>query len=137
MSIVASYNGLISASNSVSASNSSDSANNSSKNPSTTSNSSKVQAFASTLLDNTSLAAASCPNGDRWVFLQDTQGNVRGCLYSISSSKWTVLPNTTIPTTAKLGSALGASCEDIPASLSSSGILDSGRYVRILPQSLM
>ena len=95
----------------------------------------RVQAFASTVLSNTSLAAASCPNGDRWVFLQDTQGNVRGCQYSISSSKWSVLPNTTIPTTANLGSPLGASCEDIPDSLSSP-YLSSGRYVRILPHSL-
>ena len=118
MFIMTIYKGLISASNSVSAD-----------------NSSQVQAFASIVLKNTSLAAASCPNGDRWLFLQDTQGNVRGCSYSVSLAKWTVLPNTAIPTTAKLGSALGASCEDIPASLSS-GNLATGTYVRILPHSL-
>ncbi len=42
-----------------------------------------------------------------------------------------MLPVQTIPTTAKFGSALGASCENIPASLSTQN-LDTGKYVRFL-----
>ncbi|CAD6591448.1 MAG: hypothetical protein ASARMPREDX12_005172 [Alectoria sarmentosa] len=100
--------------------------------PSITPNSSTgTQDLTPIIVNNTSIAAASCPNGDRWVFLQDIQGNVRGCQYSVSSSTWSVLPNTTIPTTAKLGSALGASCEDVSASLSSPNLY-SGRYISVL-----
>ncbi len=96
--------------------------------PITTNSSTVTKDTIPIVLNGTSLAAASCPNGDRWVFLQDVQGNVRGCQYSVSSSNWSVLPNTTIPATAKLGSPLGASCEDIEAGLSSPN-LNSGRYV--------
>lgn len=68
-------------------------------------------------LANTSIAATSCSNSDRWVFSQDIDGNLRGAQFIVSNSTWN-LPSTSYNfTPAKLGTALGASCFDVPVML--------------------
>ncbi len=68
-------------------------------------------------LANTSIAATSCPNSDRWVFSQDIAGDIRGAQHVHSNSIWS-FPSTSYNfTPAKLGIALGASCFDVPAML--------------------
>ena len=78
---------------------------------------------------NTSIASTTCPNGDRWVFMQDQQNNVRAALRTSQSSAWQITTNATIPSTAKPGSPLGASCVQIPDN--SNGNLSPGLLVRI------
>ncbi|KAL9115552.1 MAG: hypothetical protein Q9187_007294, partial [Circinaria calcarea] len=81
------------------------------------------------VLRNTSIASATCLNGDRWVFFQDTNGYIRGAQYFLSASTWTVTSNRTIEAEAKIGTPLGASCVDIPASVAAE--------VRIIPPRLL
>lgn len=83
------------------------------------------------VLRNTSIASATCLNGDRWVFLQDTNGNIRGAQYSLSASTWSITSNQTIEADAKIGTPLSASCVDIPASVAAgSQFLPPGLLVR-------
>ena len=63
---------------------------------------------------NTSIASTTCPNGDRWVFIQDQRNDIRAAQRTSQSSVWQVTTNTTIPSTAKPGSPLGASCVQLP-----------------------
>ena len=83
------------------------------------------------VLRNTSIASATCLNGDRWVFIQDKNGNIRGAQYSLSASTWSVTSNQTIEADAKIGTPLSASCVDIPASVAAgSQFLPPGLLVR-------
>ena len=63
---------------------------------------------------NTSIASTTCPNGDRWVFVQDQRNSIRAARRTSQSSVWQITPNMTIPSTAKPGSPLGASCVQVP-----------------------
>lgn len=65
------------------------------------------------LLQSTSVAAASCADGDRWVFMQDVSGNIRAAQYSSSNSSWQFAPEQQNFTAAKLGTSMGASCVNI------------------------
>ena len=78
---------------------------------------------------NTSIASTTCPNGDRWVFMQDQRNNVRAAQRASQSSAWQITTNVTIPSTAKPGSPLGASCVQIPDN--SNNNLSPGVLVRI------
>ncbi|MCJ1242397.1 hypothetical protein MMC14_010405 [Varicellaria rhodocarpa] len=68
-----------------------------------------------TIASNTSVAAASCDNGDRWVFLQDVVGNIRGAHFTFSTSRWTVASDALNFATPQLQTGLGASCANISA----------------------
>ena len=67
-----------------------------------------------TIFENTSIASATCPNGDRWVFFQDVFGGLRSVQYSQAMSTWRVPANGTIPSVAQLGTSLSAACVIVP-----------------------
>ena len=64
-------------------------------------------------LDDTAIASTICPDGERWVFVQNADGIVRGA--STSSSTWTFTTNTTIETYVKTNSPLDAACIEYPS----------------------
>lgn len=75
------------------------------------------QSLSPIILKNSSLAATSCPNGDRWVSLQDIRGNVRGRLLLII---------------VKLECVAGSNdTNDCEASMSTQN-LNTGTYVKFL-----
>ena len=82
-----------------------------------------------TILFNTSIAATHCMPNDRWVFLQDVTGTIRGAQFSVSTSSW----NTTLQafnfTPAMMGTALSASCVYLTDTYGLSGSLSLGPYV--------
>ena len=96
-------------------------------NPSIPSNSSTTPDLSPTILSNTSIAATICPNGDRFVFFQDTKGMLRVAQWS-TDSDWAVRSNDTIPSNARLGTSLSASCVNIPVGLGAD--VNPGRFVR-------
>ena len=48
---------------------------------------------AQVILDDTSLAALSLPNGDRQLFFQDSTGLIRRAVRTASNSQWSTSPN--------------------------------------------
>ncbi|MCJ1438483.1 hypothetical protein MMC27_007873 [Xylographa pallens] len=90
---------------------------------------------ADTVLTNTSIAATTCPSGDRWVFLQDTNGTIRAAQYSSPTSSWSVTriqPNQSPP---KRNTSLSASCVIIPPDLASNDLipgLSPGLYISLI-----
>lgn len=83
-----------------------------------------------TILPNTSIAATSCIPGDRWVFLQDVTGAIRGAQYSVSNSTWNTQPQQFNFAPTKVGTALSASCVDLADVSSLEAALSPGLYVR-------
>lgn len=81
-----------------------------------------------TILSNTSIAATICPNGDRFLFFQDIKGIIR-VAQSSSDSNWAVRPNNTVPSNARIGTSLSASCVNIPVGLNFD--VNPGRFVSI------
>ena len=77
------------------------------------------------LIQETSIAATTCANEDRWVFMQDVAGNIRAAEYSTSNSSWTFATEQYNFTSAKLGTPLSASCVNITEDVG----LDLGTYV--------
>ncbi|MCJ1471659.1 hypothetical protein MMC13_000299 [Lambiella insularis] len=69
----------------------------------------------SSLQANTSLAAVTCDNGDRWVFLQDINGQIRGAQYSSSAGSWSVSSNAYNFAIPAPGTGLAASCSNASA----------------------
>ena len=67
------------------------------------------------ILHNTSMAAVSCGIGDRWVFLQDKDGLIRGAQFSASTSDWSVSSNAYSFQTASMGTTVAASCSNASA----------------------
>ena len=78
-------------------------------------------------LANTSIAAVSCPNNDRWVFSQDLSGSIRAAQFT--NSTWSFASTSYNFTPAKLGTALGASCFEFPTITNGFSILSAGTYV--------
>ena len=66
------------------------------------------------ILLNTPIACAICPTGDRWLFFQDQKNNVRAAIQSPGST-WN-FHTSTIPSTARPGSPLSASCITLSSS---------------------
>ena len=69
------------------------------------------------VLRNSSIASTICPNGGRWVFIQDQQNNLRTLQRSHQSSSWIFSPNTTIPSNAKPGTPLSVSCIELASGM--------------------
>lgn len=87
--------------------------------------------LSATVLANTSIATTICPGGDRLLFFQDVCGKLRVAQRSVDSD-WAIRPNDTIPSNARLGTALSASCVNIPVGLPSNVYLNPGRFVSSL-----
>lgn len=85
-----------------------------------------------TILPNTSIAATSCVPGDRWVFIQDATGAIRGAQFTISNSTWSTKPQEFNSTPTSNGTALSASCVNFTEDSGSVG-LSAGLYVRSPP----
>ncbi|MCJ1385406.1 hypothetical protein MMC17_008529 [Xylographa soralifera] len=68
---------------------------------------------AYSLLNDTAIAATTCANGDRWVFLQDTAGIIRAFQNMALTSDWNKTSISFNFTNALVGTALSASCIDI------------------------
>ena len=84
------------------------------------------------LMQNTSIAATYCPNGDRWVFMQDDGGNIQAAQYLHSVSLWNITSSHYNFTNAILGTALSATCVntlDLNASCHANYGLPLGQYV--------
>lgn len=64
----------------------------------------------SSIQANTSLAAVTCGNGDRWVFLQDINGQIRGAQYSSTAASWSVSSNAYSFGTPAPNTGVAASC---------------------------
>ncbi|MCJ1320299.1 hypothetical protein MMC15_005637 [Xylographa vitiligo] len=73
-------------------------------------------ADSQTILRNTSIASTTCPNGDRWIFFQDTSGSIRQAQYLAGGATWRVASNGTIPSVPRAGTPLSATCVEVPAS---------------------
>ncbi|MCJ1290002.1 hypothetical protein MMC34_001537 [Xylographa carneopallida] len=67
-----------------------------------------------TILENTSIASTTCPNGDRWIFFQDTSGSIRQAQYPADGTIWRVASNGTIPSIPRAGTPLSATCVEVP-----------------------
>ncbi|MCJ1263818.1 hypothetical protein MMC22_003688 [Lobaria immixta] len=98
-------------------------------NSSIPSDSSTTPALSPTILSNASIAATICPNGDRYVFFQDIKGILRVAQWS-STSDWAVRSNDTIPSNARSGTSLSASCVSIPVGLASD--VNPGRFISLV-----
>ena len=53
------------------------------------------------ILNDTSLAAVSTSDGNRHVFFQDASWNIRECVFTLSTGKWSALTSSVIATDAK------------------------------------
>lgn len=84
-----------------------------------------LPAGAPKLLQQTSIAATSCADEDRWVFMQDTVGNIRAAQYSNFNWSWRFATEQYNFTAAKIGTPLSASCVNITEDVG----LDLGTYV--------
>ncbi|MCJ1322270.1 hypothetical protein MMC15_007618 [Xylographa vitiligo] len=73
---------------------------------------SPTNAAKSSIQVNTSLAAVTCDNGDRWVFLQDIKGQIRGAQRSSSSASWSISSNAYNFGTPAPGTGMAASCSN-------------------------
>ncbi|MCJ1403625.1 hypothetical protein MMC11_006848 [Xylographa trunciseda] len=73
---------------------------------------SPTNAAKSSIQVNTSLAAVTCDNGDRWVFLQDINGQIRAAQRSSSSASWSVSSNAYSFGTPAPGTGVAASCSN-------------------------
>ncbi|MCJ1434315.1 hypothetical protein MMC27_003682 [Xylographa pallens] len=73
---------------------------------------SPTNAAKSSIQANTSLAAVTCDNGDRWVFLQDINGQIRGAQRSSSSASWSISSNAYSFGTPAPGTGVAASCSN-------------------------
>ena len=88
-----------------------------------------VSNSSAALLSNSSIATATCANGNRWLFFQHLTGSIYGSQYVLSSLQYTTTSkelNFTIP---KIGTNLGASCVYINSLFYNYTPLDIGDYV--------
>ena len=81
-----------------------------------------------TILPNSSIAATNCFPSDRWVFLQDVGGAIRGAQYSLFASRWNTTSQELNFTPAKLDTALSASCVNLTDNLAIREGLKPGVY---------
>lgn len=84
-----------------------------------------LSADTSKLLQQTAIAATTCVDEDRWVFMQDIADNIRAAQYFQSGSNWNFSPNQHNFTAAKLGTSMSAFCVNITEEVG----LDWGIYV--------
>ena len=70
------------------------------QNPQITSNPSNTR-VAQYILNDTSLAALSLPNGDRHLFFQDNAGLIRRVVRTASNNKWSTSQEVSVPSSAK------------------------------------
>ena len=93
-----------------------------------------------TILTNSSIHAISCESGDRWIFLQDLTGSIKG-LHSQDSRtlnpSWEKFPEKLNSITAKPRTPLSASCVSIPqAAVQSYQEIDLVAGIYVCPISL-
>lgn len=60
------------------------------------------------ILDNSALAAVELPNGDRRVFFQENNGNIREAVYQESSKQWSLGLTNNVTSDAKRLTPLAA-----------------------------
>ncbi|MCJ1395582.1 hypothetical protein MMC18_008468 [Xylographa bjoerkii] len=85
------------------------------------------------LLNDTAIAATTCTNGDRWIFMQDTAGIIRAIQNLASTSEWNKTSTSFNFTTALVGTALSASCiaiSGVQQGLDTS--LTAGQYISVV-----
>ena len=83
----------------------------------------------SSLLKDSSLTTVTCPNGQRWLFVQNAKGNIQAVEYSSSASKWntsTIYPEFS---NAAPRTPMTASCVNISDNLNNKGSLQPGQFV--------
>ena len=94
----------------------------------------------SSLLKNSSLATVTCPNGKRWLFVQNSKGNLQAVEYSSSASKWNTSTTYLEFPNAAPATPMTASCVNISDNLNNNGSLQLGQYVShlhtLLPSSI-
>ena len=82
------------------------------------------------LLANSSIAATTCPNGDRWIFVQGAEGSIHAATFLGFMNHWNAsFDDYYNLTTARMGSPLSASCAEIGGDINYPPI-QPGQYVR-------
>ena len=85
-----------------------------------------------TKLRNTLMAVTTCPEGDYWTFVQDSNGNIRGAQLSPLTSVWNVTSLYYNFTNVRPNSELTASCVNIPDDENEATLLKAGKYISII-----
>ena len=71
---------------------------------------------------NTAIAGTTCENGDRWIFVQDDTGQIRGMKSSFPSPSWESSAQVHNFTGVRAESPLSASCVAIPSQSTTLGL---------------